>query len=180
MLMDSLFQRRSIRKFIDEEIDETRVRYMLKAGMAAPSARNEQPWHFIVIDNKSILKKVTSFHPYSQMLNHSPLAILVCGDINKIPGDRDEKIKIGYLLQDCSAATQNILLAATSQELGSVWLGIYPVSDRVEGVRKLVKLPANIIPISLIAIGKPAEEKTPNDRYLAERVHFNKFGSSLY
>mgnify|MGYP001769731856 CR=1 FL=1 len=126
--------------------------------MAAPSAGNQQPWHFVIISNREILNEIPKFHPYSKMLAQSPVAILVCGDINT------EKHK-GYWIQDCSAATENILLAIHTLGLGAVWLGIHPREDRVDGIKKLLNLPDNISPLALIALGYPAEKHPPADRF---------------
>ena len=136
--------------------------------MSAPSAGNEQPWHFVVIKERESLDEIPTFHPYSQMLRHAPMAILVCGD------ETLEKYQ-GYWVQDCSAATQNILLAAQAKGLGAVWLGVYPIKDRVIGLRKLLGIPEHVTPFSLISIGYPAEQKPRSERYDISRVHHNRW-----
>ena len=166
--MDAILERRSIRRYKDKKVEESKVTEILKAAMSAPSAGNQQPWHFIVIDEPNILNEIPKFHPYSTMLKGAALAILVCGDETK------EKHK-GYWVQDCSAATQNILIALQYSGLGGVWLGIYPREERVTGLRKLLGVPSHIIPFSLVSIGYPAEEKAPADRYDPERIHINKW-----
>ncbi|MFW6377686.1 MAG: nitroreductase family protein [bacterium] len=171
--MESIFTRRSIRKYTDKDINDEKLKSLLKAGMAAPSARNEQPWHFIVIREREKLNKITSIHPYSGMLKGAPLAILVCGDKRVLPDNAEEDF--GYLIVDCSAATQNILLQAESEGLGAVWLGIYPRKERMDGLKELFSLPEHIVPVSLISVGYPAEKKPVNDRYLEERIHYNSF-----
>ena len=166
--METIFTRRSIRKYTDEKVSDEQVEKLLKAGMAAPSAGNEQPWHFIVLTERDKMVKITDFHQYANMLNEAPVAIMVCGDTSL------EKYK-GYWVQDCSAATQNILLAAEDEGLGAVWLGVYPIEDRIEGLKEMFDLPETVISFCVIAIGHPAEEKEPADRYNKERVHYNQW-----
>jgi nitroreductase len=166
--MDAILTRRSIRKYTPQEISDEIVQKLLKAAMNAPSAGNQQPWHFIVIRSREILDEIPTFHQYAQMLKQAPLAIAVCGDLEK-------QIHEGYWLQDCSAATQNILLAAHALGLGAVWLGVHPRDNRIHGVQSLLKLPERILPLCLIAIGYPDEQKPPDDRFLPERVHYDKW-----
>lgn len=168
-LMDTLKAiktRRSIRRYTSREVSREQVDGLLEAAMYAPSARNEQPWHFVVVTERELLDRLMKAHPYASMLVDAPLAILVCGDTNL------EKSK-GYWPVDCSAATQNILLAAHAGGLGSVWLGVYPRNERIEAIRSIFSLPANIQPFSLIALGYPAEEKVVTDRFKPERIHIN-------
>jgi len=166
--MDVILSRRSIRKYTTEKVPEKLAHEVLKAAMSAPSAGNQQPWHFVVIDKRRILNKIPKFHKYAQMLKEAPLAILVCGDLEL------EKHK-DFWVQDCSAATQNILLAAHARGLGAVWLGIYPREDRVEGARKLLGIPDNVIPFALIPLGYPAESLPTARRFKAQRVHHNEW-----
>jgi len=166
--MEAILSRRSIRKYTPQQVSEEIIRELLEAAMSAPSAGNQQPWHFVVINDRRILHEIPKFHPYSQMLEEAALAILVCGD------EHLERVK-GYWVQDCSAATQNILIAAHAKGLGAVWLGMYPREDRVAETRKLLALPQHVIPFSLISIGYPAERKGPARRYDDSRVHHNKW-----
>jgi len=136
--------------------------------MSAPSAGNEQPWHFIVINDPDILGIIPSFHSHAQMLKDASVGILICGDINL------EKHK-GMWVQDCSAATQNILISVQAEGLGAVWLGVYPREGRIISLRKLLELPDNLIPFSLISIGYPAEKKQKEDRFDKSRIHYNKW-----
>ena len=117
--------------------------------MAAPSAGNQQPWEFILIRDKNILADITKVHPYSQMLKEAQLAIVVCADLDK------EK-NPGYWVQDCSAATENIIIEAQHLGIGSVWLGVYPRDDRVKGIKELLNLPVRVIPLSIVSLGYPA------------------------
>ncbi|MBS7627126.1 nitroreductase family protein [Candidatus Bathyarchaeota archaeon] len=164
--MEAIISRRSIRKYTDQPIPDDKVEMLLKAAMSAPSAGNQQPWHFIVINERKILDEIPKFHSYAQMLHEAPLAILVCGDLKL------EKHK-GFWTQDCSAATENILIAANANGLGAVWLGIYPREERIRGLKNLLGLPEHIIPFSLIPIGYPAEHKPPAERYDESRIHYN-------
>ena len=164
----NLLGRRSIRKYTSQTVSDEIIRELLNAGMHAPTARNCQPWHFVVVNDRDIIDGLSEAHPHAKMLKKAPLAILVCGD--KTLQEED-----AYLIQDCSAVTQNIMLAAYAYGLGSVWLGMYPRSDRMENVGKLLELPDHILPIALISIGYPNEIIGAPDRYKEERVHWNKF-----
>lgn len=162
--MEAILTRRSIRKFKPDAIPDEIIKTLLEAAMSAPSAGNQQPWHFIVIQDRQILDGITQVHPYAQMLKEAPLAIAICGDMEK-------QIHEGYWIQDCSAATENLLLAAHDIGLGAVWLGVYPREPRVIGVQQILKLPEFVTPLCIVALGYPAEEKPPAHRYLPERVH---------
>ncbi len=164
--LKAILSRRSIRKYLPKPVPAPIIKEILKAAMSAPSAGNQQPWHFVVIDDPQILGRVPSCHPYAAMVPEAPLAILVCGDL-------ESDIHRGYWVQDCSAATENILLAATALGLGSVWLGVYPRQDRVLGLKKLLGIPERIVPFALVPIGWPAEEKPPPNRYRKSRIHRN-------
>lgn len=147
--MHEIFKRRSIRKYLDKPVAKEDIDDLLRAAMAAPSAGNEQPWEFIVVDDKNVLKKIADVQPYAKMLYEAPVAIVVCGDLNK------EKHK-GFWVQDCSAATQNILLEATDKGLGTVWIGVYPDDTRVKDISNIFGIPSNVIPLSIVAVGYPA------------------------
>lgn len=165
---DAIFGRRSVRQYTSKVVPDSLVTEILKAAMAAPSAGNEQPWQFIVIRERAILDAIPTFHPYSAMVKHASVAILVCGDLTL------EKFK-GFWVQDCSAATQNILLAATAKGLGAVWTAVFPMEDRVAGMRKLLDLPEHIMPLSLVPIGYPAAVPEPADRFNAERIRRDRW-----
>ena len=166
--LDAILTRRSIRRYTPEPVPEETVTELLRAAMSAPSAKNLQPWHFVVVDDRQVLDAVRKFHPYSKMLEQAPLAILVCGDSRA--EDRQS-----YMVQDCSAAAQNLLLAAHAVGLGAVWLGIHPRRGRVEGCRELFGLPDHILPVALIALGHPAESKPRADRFDPSRVRRNRW-----
>ena len=165
--MEAILTRRSIRRYTEKPVSDEVLKELLEAAMCAPSAGNQQPWCFIVINDRKLLDEIPKLHPYARMLKEAPVAILVCCDSDLQLGD--------YGVQDCSAATQNILLAAQAKGLGAVWLGVYPLGQRVTAIQKLLNLPENITPISLISIGYPAEQKPPPDRYRADRVHYNRW-----
>lgn len=167
---EAILSRRSIRKYTDEAVPEEMVTKLLRAAMSAPSASNQQPWYFIAITERVKLEKITEFHPYSSMLHQAPLAILVCGDLKS-----ETHIGLDYWVQDCSAATENMLLAAHSAGLGAVWLGIHPRKDRVDKIKELFGLPENIIPLSLVSIGFPGEQKPPSERFDSSRIHYNNW-----
>jgi nitroreductase len=160
-LIDTIFSRRSIRKYTDEPVSEDDIKTLLEAAMAAPSARNNQPWHFVVVTERATLDALAEAHPYGKMLAQATLCIVVCGD----PAISD------YFQQDCSAAIENLLLAATALGLGAVWLSAYPREERVALARRILSIPENIVPVNLISIGHPAEEKEPRTQYNEERVH---------
>ena len=164
--MEAIFKRRSIRKYTEKRVSEEVIERLLRAGMAEPSARNEQPWHFVVIDDKQVLNEIPKIHPYSQMLKEASHAVIVCGDVS---------IAKEYWVQDCSAAMENMLLMAVDLGLGAVWLGVYPGKERVKGLKELLDLPENIMPLSIMSIGYPAETKESADRFDSSRIHRNKW-----
>jgi nitroreductase len=161
-LIDTIFARRSIREYTNEKVSEKDIRTMLEAAMAAPSASNLKPWHFIVVTDRQILDNLAKIHPSSKTLVRAPLCILVCGDT---------EISSLFWVQDCSAATENLLLAATALGLGAVWLGAYPREERVNSLRKVLSIPENIISLNLIAIGHPAEQREPRTQHDELKVH---------
>lgn len=166
--MDVIINRRSIRKYTNQAVSDDTIAQLIRAGMYAPSAGNQQSWEFMVIKSKETLLKITEVHPYSQMLKGVGVAIVVCGNLQK------EKYK-DFWVQDCSAATQNILLAAQALGLGAVWLGVYPLMDRVNGLVKLLHLPQDIMPLSIIPIGYPAEQREVPKRYNEDYIHHEKW-----
>ena len=162
-----IFKRRSIRSFHrDITVSENDIKALLEAGMAAPSARNKKPWHFIVITDRKTLDKLSEAHPHADMLKEATLCIAVCAD---------PEISERYWVQDCSAATENILIAAANMGLGAVWLGCHPREERKKAIKPLLGIPENIELLSLIAIGHPAEVKEPRTQYDEGRVHREKW-----
>lgn len=166
--MEAILSRRSIRQYTSKPVSREVVREILEAAMSAPSAGNERPWHFVILTDRAILDEIPKFHPYSAMLKQASAAILVCADPVL------EKHK-GYWVLDCAAASENILLAAHAKGLGGVWCGVYPNEDRVQNLKKLLHLPEQITPFSLIPLGFPAEIKDAPDRFDGSRVHDNRW-----
>ena len=166
--MNAIFQRRSIRKYTSQQVAEERIEQLLRAGMAAPSAGNEQPWEFVVIRDRAVLNEIPKFHAFSKMLPEAGCAIVVCGDLN-----RDQFN--GFWVQDCSAAAQNILLMAQELGLGAVWLGVYPDQSRVQPLAKLPCLPQNIVPLCILSVGYPAENRGEIDRFDPDRIHKDRW-----
>lgn len=165
--MSILFERTSIRKYTDEDIKEEDLNFILKAAMSAPTARNTRCWDFIVIKDKETHKKIAVVHPAAQMILDAPLAIVVTG--NK------ELVYNEYLPQDCAAATQNILLAATEKGYGSVWCGVYDNKERQQAIEKIFDLPENIKAFSLVVIGKPAEKPAEKKRWAPEKIKYERW-----
>ena len=160
--------RRSIRRYTDQPVPEALIEKILRAAMAAPSACNQQPWEFVVIDDPEIIRQIPGFNPAAAPLRTAPLAIVVCGNLS-----RELPLAKGFWVQDCSAAIQNLLLAAHASGLGAVWLGGYPLQHLIDRMRQLVGLPQEVIPLAVIALGYPAEHKEPEDRFDPSRVHRN-------
>lgn len=162
----TIFSRRSIRKYTDEPVSAEDVQMLLEAAMAAPSASNRKPWRFVVVTRRETLDALAEAHPHGKMLFQAPLCISVCGDLTEVER---------YWVQDCSAATENLLLAATALELGAVWLGVYPREERIAAVRQILRLPERITPLNLVSIGHPAEEKEPRTQYDEACVHWERW-----
>jgi nitroreductase len=160
--VQTIFARRSIRKYTDEPVNETNIKILLEAAMAAPSASNRKRWRFIVVRGRQTLDALAEAHRHGKMLFQAPLCISVCGDLTEMER---------FWVQDCSAATENLLLAVTALGLGAVWLGVYPREDRATAVREILGLPEHITPLNLISIGHPAEEKEARTQYDESRVH---------
>ena len=165
-----IFKRRSVRKYENREIPADILNDLFEAAMSAPSAVKKDPWHFLLIQDRKALDNMVKILPNGQMLRQAPAAVVVCGDINKAHLN-----EVSYMLQDLSAAVENLLLAATALGLGSCWLGMHPRPDRMDGIRNLFSLPDNIIPMCGIALGWPAENPEPRTRFNPERVHLEKW-----
>jgi nitroreductase len=164
--LEAIHTRRSIRQYQELPVSEELLKELLSAAMAAPSARNQQPWEFIVITEKDLLQKIPGVNPNADMAAEAPLAILVCGNL-KI------ETSPGYWVIDCAAATQNLLLAAHALGLGAVWTGTYPNEDRMDGYTELFDLPEYILPHSLVVLGYPQEQPINQDRFREDRIHYN-------
>jgi len=167
-VLDAICNRRSIRQYTMDQVTDDQISALLKAAMYAPSAVNKQPWHFIVFRDKTACKKITETHPNASMLLQASAAILVCWD-ERLQHDT------GYGPVDCAAATQNILLAACSMGIGSVWVGLYPRLPRMELVQEIFNLPPEIKGFCIVSLGFPAEKKLQPQRFNPERIHFEKW-----
>lgn len=167
--LEVILTRRSIRRFTSQPVTNDMVNKILTAAMNAPSATNEQPWQFLVINDRKILEDITTVHPYALMCRQAASAIMVCIDTKK------EKYR-DFWVQDLAAATQNILLAIRAIGLGGVWLGIYPTVERVEAIQKLFDLPEGVIPFSLVPFGfTDAPQQKAKERFKIDRIHYNKW-----
>jgi len=166
--LKAILTRRSIRKYKSRTVSEKKVREILSAGMSAPSAGNEEPWHFFVITDKPLMERVSGIHARAAIVREAPLAVVVCADLIQDKFD-------GFWIQDCAAATQNILLAAHAKGMGAHWIGIYPDEGCVEKLQKLLELPVDTLPVSLIPIGSPAQKLPSAKKYREDRVHYNKW-----
>ena len=169
--LKTIHSRKSVRQFSEHQIRDTLLTELIKAGMAAPSARNLQAWAFIIIDDKNILEYLGDKLSNASMLSNASAAIIVCGDISKASTDPDPN----YWVQDCCAATQNILLAAESLGLGAVWTAVYPYQNRLQIVVDKLLIPEHLIPLNLIPIGYPKNDDLPKNKWNPEVIFRNKF-----
>lgn len=169
-VLDNIMTRTSVRRFTAEPISKDTVELLLRAGMAAPTAVNKQPWEFVVVTERDVLDSLMNVHPYSN-LETATAAIVVCGNMQKTL----EGAARDYWVQDCSAATENILLAAHACGLGAVWCGVYPDADRLPAVKRVLNLPGYIIPLNIITMGHPAADAEPKDKWNPENIHFQRW-----
>lgn len=165
---EALKTRRSIRKYQNRKIPEEIIKELIECAMYSPSAFDYQPWHFIVADKKEIFEDILKAATHAEMINEASHAVIICGDTKL-------EENIGLLIQDISAATENLLLAAHASGLGAVWVGLYPFEEIIKGIQDLFKLPDKIIPVSMAVLGYPGETPVQPIRYKKERVHFNKW-----
>jgi nitroreductase len=160
-----IFARRSIRQYTEEPVSEADIASLLQAGMAAPSAGNRKPWHFVVVTDREVLSRIAEAPPYRRTLGSAPLAIVVCGD----PAISD------WWVQDCTAATENILVAVAGLGLGGVWLGCLGRAEREQPIRQALGIPDEIGMASVVSIGHPSEQKVSRTQYDSERVHHDQW-----
>ena len=169
---ECIMTRVSVRAYTADKVSETQIEKMLRAGMAAPSAVNKQPWHFIVVTEQVQLDALAEVTPNAKMAAAAPLAIVVCGDMSKtLDGEARD-----FWIQDCSAATQNILLEAHALGLGAVWTGTWPALERCAAVAQVLDIPEGIVPFATIVIGHPAGENKPKDKWNPRNVSWEKYG----
>lgn len=162
--MNSIFNRVSVRSFTNDKVEEEKIEKILRAGMQAPSAGNQQPWEFIIVENKDTLTELSGMCPFSKFVKDAPLAIVVLGNSDRMRFPEN-------WMQDLGAATENMLLEITELELGGVWATAAPLEDRMNHVRKVFNLPEKIMPYCIIPIGYPASYKDAEDRYDESRIH---------
>ena len=172
VVLNTILKRTSIRSYENKPVEKEKIEKLLRAGMAAPTAMNKQPWHFVVVTDKGQLQKLSEANPYAVMAAKAPLAIVVCGDMNKAAEGNARE----FWIQDCSAATENILLAATGMGLGAVWTGTYPSKERCADVAKVLGLPESLIPLNTIVIGYPDADVSPKDKWNTENISYNTYG----
>ena len=166
--IELMHARTSVRKFTDSPVSRKTLETVIRAGMAAPTAGNKQPWDFIGIDDKKILEALAAPLPYASFTKNAPAAIVVCGNIERaFEGDEEP-----FWIQDAAAACQNILLACEALGLGAVWTGIHPMKDRVVAVSKILNLPSHVIPLALIPLGKPHTKLAPKDKWNPDFLHW--------
>ena len=169
--IENILTRVSVREFTGEKISDAQIDTLLRAAMAAPSAINKQPWAFIVVTDETVIAQLGEALPYSRCSNHPAVAIIPCGDLSKaIPGEM-----ANFWINDVSAATENLLLAAHAMGLGAVWTGLHPDMNRASMVQEMLGLPEHIIPLCVVPVGVPAEQPAVKDKYLPENIHWNKW-----
>ena len=169
--IENIMTRTSIRQYKDQPVEQEKIDIMLKAAMAAPTAVNLQPWHFIVITDKNTIGLLSGKQP-----TNAPLLIAVCGDTDKTSMP-DGKMKLpDFWVEDVSAATENLLLAAHALGLGAVWTGVYPAMERVAEVANVLNCPNNIVPVAVVRIGYPDESPEPKNKFKEENISYQKFG----
>lgn len=163
--LDNILARKSVRAYMDKEVEAEKIMALMKAGMAAPSGKNMRPWEFVVIKERSTLDSLAAVLPYAKMLAEAPMAIIVCGD----------PARSSYWYLDCSAATENILLAAESMGLGAVWTAAYPYEERMKEVRKYAGIPSNLFPLCVVPVGYPKGEQPPMNKFDETRIHYERY-----
>ena len=168
---EALTTRRSVRSYRSGAVSDEVIERLLRAAMFAPSAGNQQPWQFIVVRDRQLLDTVPSFHPYCKMITQVEVAIVVCGD-------PEGKKWPDFWAQDCSAAVQNLLLAARAEGLGTVWTGVYPRQERMAQCRETFTIPERIVPFAIVPVGWPSEGSFKTvDRFRPEVIHRERFGA---
>lgn len=174
IVLNTIATRVSVRSYTNQPVEAEKIEALLRAGMAAPSAVNKQPWHFVVVTDRAQLDSLAQANPHAKMLESAPLAIVVCGNMDKtLKGSAAD-----FWIQDCSAATENILLAAHAMGLGAVWTGLYPSIERCFAVSEVIGAPEYIVPLSMIVIGYPDGENQPKDKWNPENVSYDRCGNT--
>lgn len=171
IILNNIMTRTSIRAYQETPVEDAVIEKILRAGMAAPTARDTRPWSFIVVKDKDLLSQIAEANPNAGMCAKAPLAIVVCGDMSKtLDGPACE-----YWVDDCSAATENILLAAHALGLGAVWTGFYPNMDRVNAINPILNIPEGQVVLCVIPMGYPDENREPKDKWNPENIHYDRW-----
>lgn len=170
VVLENIFARKSVRSYTDQPVSREQLDTLVRAAMAAPSGRDMRPWKFVVVDDAAVMDSLSRQLPYAKMLQEAAAAIVVCGDMSIVDKSGNPSVNWQF---DCSAATQNLLLAAEAMGLGAVWTGVHPYEDRLAAVKRALILPDYIIPLNVIPIGYPKGEALPKDKYAAENIHYN-------
>lgn len=168
-ILNTIYARRSIRKYLEKPVEKEKIEILLKAAMAAPSAMNIRPWEFVVVTDAEKMAEIRGAMMFGKF--NAPMAIVVCGNTSFFKHPMASK----FWVQDCSAATENILLAAVDLALGTVWLGVHPIHNFSKRISNILHLPEHVKPLNVIYVGYPAEEKPPRTQYDAARVHWEKY-----
>lgn len=161
----------SVRQFTGQKVSNEQITTILKAGMSAPTAVNKQPWGFTVVDDADLLEQLSVALPSSRIENGASHAIVVCGDMTKAMEGEAQ----GYWVEDTSAATENMLLAAHAMGLGALWVGVYPIQEKVQKVTDILNIPEHLIPMCLVVVGYANEQPAVKDKYKEENIHYNKW-----
>jgi len=169
--LKTIFSRKSVRSFHNGPVSREKLDMLVRAGMAAPTAVDKRPWEFVVVTDRAVLKQLADALPHAKMTDKAAAAIIVAGDVRKQWGGMDSD----YWIMDCSAATQNILLAAESMGLGGVWTAVYPEDSRIRSVRQILGIPPHIVPLNVIPVGVPTGREKPKDKYNPAQIHWNKW-----
>ncbi|MBQ3367283.1 nitroreductase family protein [bacterium] len=169
----TIFSRKSVRNYVEATVPPETLEFLVRAGMAAPSAMDRRPWEFIIINDKTVVKKLNDALPHAKMAEKAGHAIVVAGNIEKQAGGKDST----FWIMDCSAAVENILLAAESLGLGAVWTAVYPNADRLKPVIETLGLPSNIVPLAFIPVGKPDGNDKPKEKFDKEKIHWNHWSN---
>ena len=169
-MLKNILSRKSVRSYTDEPVRRSQLDTLLRAAMAAPTGRDMRPWKFVVIDDKAAMAALADSLPYAKMLREAQAAVAVCGDLS-VTDDKGNPSKNWTF--DCSAATENLLLAAEALGLGAVWTGVYPYEERVAAVKSALGLPEEIVPLALVPIGHPKGDPQPKDKFNEDNIHYN-------
>ena len=169
--LKTIFARKSVRSYRTEAVSDEKLQMLVRAGMAAPTAVDKRPWEFVVVTDRAVLKQLADALPYAKMAERAAAAIVVGGDVRRQWGGMESD----YWIMDCSAATQNILLAAESMGLGAVWTAVYPEDSRVRAVRQILGIPPHVVPLNVIPVGVPSGREKPKDKYDPKQIHWNKW-----